>query len=155
MVFKGLETVRSDWTPLAQQFQQQLYERIFRRQPYQDFVRDFVRRTLSGEYDHWLIYRKRLRRKLSEYQRNVPPQARAAKIADEFNRRQGRQQQYQNGGWINYVMTVQGPEPLETRHTPLDYNHYLTKQLEPVADAILPFMQDDFATLISGQLGLF
>lgn len=155
MVFKGLETVRSDWTPLAQHFQQELYERIFRRQPYQDFVRDFVRRTLGGEYDQWLIYRKRLRRKLSEYQRNVPPQARAAKVADEFNRQQGRQQQYQNGGWINYVMTVQGPEPLETRHSPLDYNHYLTKQLQPVADAILPFMQDDFATLISGQLGLF
>ena len=25
MVFKGLETVRTDWTPLAQQFQQELY----------------------------------------------------------------------------------------------------------------------------------
>ena len=24
MVFKGLETVRTDWTPLAQQFQQEL-----------------------------------------------------------------------------------------------------------------------------------
>ena len=30
MVFKGLETVRTDWTPLAQQFQQELYLRIFR-----------------------------------------------------------------------------------------------------------------------------
>ncbi|CAK8743986.1 hypothetical protein SODG_007122 [Sodalis praecaptivus] len=64
MVFKGLETVRSDWTPLAQQFQQQLYERIFRRQPYQTFVRDYVRQTLDGSFDDWLIYRKRLRRKL-------------------------------------------------------------------------------------------
>ena len=29
MVFKGLETVRTDWTPLAQQFQQELYLRNF------------------------------------------------------------------------------------------------------------------------------
>lgn len=155
MVFKGLETVRSDWTPLAQQFQQQLYELVFRRQPYQDFVRNYVRRTLDGELDALLVYRKRLRRKLSEYQKNVPPQARAARIADEYNTRHGRQQQYQNGGWISYIMTAHGPEPLEIRQSVPDYDHYLTKQLQPVADAILPFLQDDFATLISGQMGLF
>jgi hypothetical protein len=27
--------------------------------------------------------------------------------------------------------------------------------LQPVADAILPFVDDNFATLIGGQLGLF
>ncbi len=155
MVFKGLETVRSDWTPLAQQFQQQLYERIFRRQPYQSFVRDYVRQTLDGSFDDRLIYRKRLRRKLGEYERNIPPQARAARIADDYNQRQQRPQQYQNGGWISYVMTTAGPEPLECRQNPPDYDHYLSKQLQPVADAILPFMQDDFATLVSGQMGLF
>src|SRR5690606_36963814 len=47
--FRGLETVRTDWSPLAQQFQQELYLRIFKCQPYQDFVRDYVQRTLSGE----------------------------------------------------------------------------------------------------------
>ncbi len=73
MVYKGLETVRSDWSPLAQQFQQALYLRIFNRQPYQDYVRDFVRSTLAGEHDELLIYRKRLRRQLSDYERNVPP----------------------------------------------------------------------------------
>lgn len=155
MVFKGLETVRSDWTPLAQQFQQQLYERIFRCQPYQTFVRDYVRQTLDGRFDDRLIYRKRLRRKLGEYEHNVPPQARAARIADAYNQRHQRPQQYQNGGWISYIMTTAGPEPLECRHNPPDYDHYISKQLQPVADAILPFMRDDFATLISGQMGLF
>lgn len=155
MVYKGLETVRTDWTPLAQQFQQQLYQRIFKRQPYQDYVRDYVSKTLNGEFDQQLIYRKRLRRKLDEYQRNVPPHARAARIADDYNRRQGRPLQYQNGGWISYVMTVAGPEPLETRHSAIDYQHYLERQLQPVADAILPFLHDDFTTLVTGQMGLF
>lgn len=155
MVYKGLETVRTDWTPLAQQFQQQLYQRIFKQQPYQDYVRDYVGKTLNGDFDDQLVYRKRLRRKLEDYQRNVPPHARAARIADDYNRSQGRPLQYQNGGWISYVMTVAGPEPLETRHSPIDYQHYLERQLQPVADAILPFLHDDFTTLVTGQMGLF
>jgi DNA polymerase-2 len=155
MIYKGLETVRSDWTPLAQQFQQALYARIFKGEPYQDYVRDYVSRTSSGEFDDLLVYRKRLRRPLGEYQRNVPPHVRAARIADEFNRLHGRPLQYQNGGWIRYVMTVAGPEPLEAQRSLIDYEHYLTRQLQPVADAILPFVSDDFATLTSRQQTLF
>ena len=75
MVFKGLETVRTDWTPLAQQFQQTLYLRVFRNEPYQDYVRDTIASLMAGELDDQLVYRKRLRRPLAEYQRNVPPHA--------------------------------------------------------------------------------
>ena len=155
MVYKGLETVRTDWSLLARQFQQELYSLIFLRKPYQDYVRDYVRKTLAGEFDDRLIYRKRLRRSLDDYLRNVPPHVRAARLADEYNDRQGRPRQYQNGGWISYVITVAGPEPLEVRSAPIDYDHYITRQLQPVADAILPFVDDDFSTLIGGQLGLF
>jgi DNA polymerase-2 len=155
LVFKGLETVRSDWSPLAKTFQQELYRRIFKRLPYQDYVREIVRATLEGELDELLVYRKRLRRKLDDYERNVPPHVRAARLADEYNERTGRSRQYQNGGWIRYLMTTAGPEPLENRHSPLDYQHYLSKQLQPVAEAILPFVGDDFEQLIGGQMGLF
>ncbi len=158
LVFKGLETVRTDWTPLAQAFQQELYGRVFRGEPYEDYVRDYVARTLRGELDEQLVYRKRLRRPLVEYERNVPPHVRAARAADEFHVRQGRPAQYRNGGWIRYVMTTAGPEPLETldtRRTPIDYEHYLTKQLEPIADGILPFLDDSFTRLTSPQGALF
>jgi DNA polymerase-2 len=155
MVYKGLETVRSDWTPLAQQFQQELYERIFKGEAYQDYVRDYVNRTVSGELDALLVYRKRLRRPLDDYQRNVPPHVRAARVADDYNRQQGRPLQYQSGGWIRYVITVAGPEPLETQRSAIDYHHYLTRQLQPVADAILPFVGDDFTGLTSRQQSLF
>ncbi|MBC3241231.1 DNA polymerase II [Pseudomonas lurida] len=155
MVYKGLETVRSDWSPLARRFQQELYQRIFHRQPHQDYIRDYVRRTLSGEFDELLIYRKRLRRQLDDYERNVPPHVRAARLADEYNDRLNRPRQYQRGGWISYVISVNGPEPLEVRQAPIDYDHYVTRQLQPVADAILPFVNDDFSTLVGGQMGLF
>lgn len=155
MVFKGLETVRTDWTPLAQQFQQTLYLRVFRNEPYQDYVRDTIASLMAGELDDQLIYRKRLRRALSEYERNVPPHVRAARLADEENRKRGRPAQYQNRGTIKYVWTTSGPEPVDYQHSPLDYDHYLSKQLQPVAEGILPFIDDDFATLLTGQLGLF
>ena len=155
MVFKGLETVRTDWTPLAQQFQQSLYLRIFRNEPYQDYVRETIAKLMAGELDDQLVYRKRLRRPLSEYQRNVPPHVRAARLADEHNLKLGRPAQYQNRGTIKYVWTTRGPEPVSYQQSPLDYDHYLTKQLQPVADGILPFLEDDFATLMTGQLGLF
>lgn len=155
IIFKGLETVRTDWTPLAKEFQQTLYSLIFRRQSWQQYVRDTVAQLMAGELDDKLIYSKRLRRPLEEYQRNVPPHARAARLSDDYARKAGHPLRYQKGGTIRYVMTTRGPEPLNARSAPLDYDHYLTRQLEPVADGILGFVGGDFTTLITGQLGLF
>ncbi len=155
MVYRGLEMARSDWTLLARQFQEGLLSRIFHGDPYKEFVSDYVRSTLAGQKDELLIYRKRLRHRLDAYQVNVPPQVRAARIADAYNSRVSRPLQYQNGGWIQYVMTQNGPEPLETRHSRIDYDHYLSKQLEPIADAILQPMGINFMALTSSQQGLF
>lgn len=152
MIFKGLETIRTDWTPLAQIFQNELYTLIFHQKPYQDYIRDYVANTLAGKFDDRLIYRKQLRRKLSDYQRNVPPHVRAARLADEYNQLNNRPLQYQNGGWISYLITQSGPEPLEDQTTLPDYEHYINKQLMPIADAILPFLQDNFMTLLTGQM---
>nr|WP_205300358.1 DNA polymerase II [Pantoea sp. Ap-967] len=155
MVYKGLESVRTDWSPLARRFQQELYGRIFRGQPYRDQLCEYVRQTLAGELDELLVYRKRLRRPLADYQRNVPPHVRAARLADEHNDLLGRPRQYQRGGWISYLMTTAGPEPLEHHPSPVDYEHYLERQLKPIADAILPFVGDDFSALVDRQLLLF
>lgn len=155
MVYRGLEMARSDWTPLARQFQEGLLSRIFQGEPYKAFVTAYAQSMLAGEKDDLLIYRKRLRHRLDAYLVNVPPQVRAARTADEYNARIGRPRQYQNGGWIRYVMTRNGPEPLETRHSRIDYEHYLSKQLQPIADAILQPLGDSFAALTSLQQGLF
>jgi DNA polymerase-2 len=155
VIYRGLEVARSDWTPLAQQFQQGLFMRIFKDQPYQEFVREYAQKTLSGDFDALLVYRKRLRQPLDEYKVNVPPQVRAARLADEYNQAQRRPLRYQNGGWISYVMTTGGPEPLEAMRSHIDYEHYLTKQLQPIADAILLPMHDSFSSLTTSQASLF
>ncbi len=49
-------------------------------------MRETIASLMAGELDDQLVYRKRLRRPLEEYQRNVPPHVRAARLADEENR---------------------------------------------------------------------
>ncbi len=155
LVFKGLESVRTDWTPLAQRFQKHLYAMVFHDQSPVDYIREFVEKTSAGEFDAELVYQKRLRRRLQDYQKNIPPQVRAARLADEKNRALGRPLQYQNKGVIAYVITINGPEPRDYQTSPIDYQHYIDKQLKPVADAILPFIGLDFDALCAPQLGLF
>ena len=58
---------------------------IFHGEDPSDYVREMVEKTNNGEFDEQLVYQKRLRRKLHEYQKNVPPQVRAARLADEIN----------------------------------------------------------------------
>lgn len=155
MIYRGLEMARSDWTPLARQFQEGLLSRVFQGSPYREFVIEYAQATLAGKKDDLLIYRKRLRHRLDAYVANVPPQVRAARIADAYNIRMERPIQYQNGGWIQYVMTQNGPEPLEIRRSRIDYEHYLTKQIKPIADSILQPLGEDFTTLTSSQQELF
>jgi len=157
IIFKGLESVRSDWTELAREFQQTLFEKVFSQQSVTQFIIDTVSELKAGQLDAQLIYHKQLRRPLDAYVKNVPPQVRAARLADAQNRKLGRPLCYQRRGRIAYFMTHNGPEPLEYRNSSLDYQHYIDKQLKPIADAILPFLagNNDFETLVSEQMPLF
>lgn len=147
--------MRTDWTPLAKAFQTRLYEMVFHDQDPSGYVRIMVDETRAGQHDELLVYRKRLRQKLEEYQKNVPPHVRAARLADEENLRRGLPQRYQHRGSIAYLMTLNGPEPLEYRRSAIDYEHYIDKQLRPIADAILPFIGESFERICGQQLDLF
>ena len=154
LIFKGLETVRSDWTELAKHFQQGLYWRIFHDEDPDEFIRETIRQTRHGEVDHWLVYHKRLRRQLDEYQKNVPPHVRAARLADEAEKDKYRLFATHRHR-IDYVMTTHGAEPVAYRQHQIDYEHYIEKQLRPVAEAILPFIGRRFDEWANEQLALF
>ena len=159
VIYKGLETVRSDWTTLARAFQQELYQRVFLQQPYKEWLYAEVQALLHGEKDQDLIYRKRLGQPLIAYIKNVPPHAQAARKLEQWLKSQRRPARFTyNGGRIEYVMTLNGPEPLwpdGSANSPLDYQHYLEKQLQPIAEAIFHFTGDDFAHIAGIQLSLF
>lgn len=157
MVFKGLENVRTDWTQLAKEFQSELYRKIFAGEDYLDFVRTTNDEVLAGKRDMELIYRKRLRRHLHEYQKNVPPHVQAARKYVQLTGESLRR-----GDWISYLLTINGPEPvgqyevdMALRQSPIDYQHYIDKQLTPVADSILHFLNESLTQLVDQQLSLF
>jgi DNA polymerase-2 len=120
-----------------------LYRRVFFREPWEGFVRETVAQLKSGALDDQLVYRKRLRQPLDAYRRNVPPHVQAARKLEN------------PGRVIRYLITVNGPEPVSARTSPIDYQHYLDRQLAPVADGILHFLGDSFARLTATQLELF
>ena len=128
---------------------------MFHDQDPTEFIKKTVKDTLAGKCDAKLSYRRQLRRKLDLYVKNVPPHVRAARFADQKNSQLGKSLLYQNKGWIRYVMTSNGPEPIEYHASPLDYDHYIEKQIKPIADAILPFIGYDFDTIASNQIELF
>jgi DNA polymerase-2 len=150
LVFKGLENVRTDWTKLAKEFQLELYRKIFAGEDYQDFVRATASAVQKGECDSALVYRKRLRRHLHEYQKNVPPHVQAARKLQQWTGHLLRR-----GDWIEYVITLNGAEPLAAQQSVLDYQHYIDKQLTPVADSILYFVEQSLGELVDNQMGLF
>ena len=154
MIFKGLESVRTDWTPLARRFQQTLYQMIFDQEDWSGFVRQTVEQLKQGDLDEELVYRKRLRRKLDDYVRNVPPHVQAARKAENWLQENNKASRYQRGGWIRYMMTLNGPEPMEHAPSTLDYDFYLERQLAPIADAILPLLGHQFSEFSEAQITL-
>ena len=150
LIFKGLENVRTDWTRLAKDFQEQLYSKIFAGEDYLDFVRNTVADVLAGKRNQDLVYNKRLRRHLNEYEKNIPPQVQAARKYVQLTGKLLRR-----GDWIAYVITTSGAEPVAAQQSPLDYQHYVDKQLMPVADSILHFMEQNMTDLVDTQMSLF
>ncbi len=146
VVFTGLEVVRRDWTDLARRAQRQLYERLFADQPVEDYLRELAAELRAGRLDDLLVYRKVLRKHPDAYTSTTPPHVAAARKGEA---RPGRR--------VAYVVTRAGPEPADAPTAPIDYGHYLDKQLQPVADPVLALLGLDFAKVVGEdrQLDLF
>jgi len=136
--FTGLEFVRKDWTELAKEYQLGILDRIFHNKEIANFTRKFVDDLKKGKLDKLLIYRKSIRKKLDEYTKTTPPHVKAAKKLD-----------FLESNVIEYLITEDGPEPLQNLKHEVDYNHYIKKQIKPIADSVLCFFGQKFDDIIS------
>jgi len=138
--FVGMEVVRRDWTSLAKQIQRELYQRLFADQPVDVYLSDIVKQTRSGKLDEALVYRKNLRKDTDEYTATTPPHVAAARKSTQ-----------PLGRTISYVMTTGGAEPLDNIQHSLDREHYVIKQIKPVAEPVLAILGLDFETVIGDK----
>ena len=136
--FVGMEVVRRDWTPLARDVQRELYRRLFTGEPVDAYLKDVVARVRSGALDDALVYRKQLRKRADEYTRTTPPHVAAARKSGASKR----------GALISYVMTTAGAEPVDEVRHPVDREHYVQKQVRPVAEPVLEVLGLDFERAI-------
>lgn len=144
--FVGMEVVRRDWTELAKQVQRELYGRLFRDEPLEDYLGDLVARLRAGALDDWLVYRKGLRKQVVDYKAQTPPHVAAARKAKA-----------PPGRIVSYIITRAGPEPLDNLTAEPDREHYVMKQVKPVAEPVLATLGLNFEQVIGDdrQLGLF
>src|SRR5690606_10466899 len=136
--FVGMEVVRRDWTPLARDVQRELYRRLFTGEPVDAYLKDVVACVRSGALDDALVYRKQLRKRADEYTRTTPPHVAAARKSGASKR----------GALISYVMTTAGAEPVDEVRHPVDREHYVQKQVRPVAEPVLEVLGLDFERAI-------
>ncbi|WP_337867072.1 DNA polymerase II [Ignavibacterium sp.] len=142
--FVGMEFVRSDWTKLAKEFQEELYMKVFEGEEVDEFIRLTIKNLKEGKLDDKLIYRKRLRKEVEDYTKNVPPHVRAAKMLRE------------PGDVVYYVITERGPIPIQLKFNDIDYNHYIEKQLKPIADSVLGLLGKSFDSIVgTDQMSFF
>jgi DNA polymerase-2 len=147
---KGMEAVRRDWTDLAHELQIRLLELLFLRRPLQDiqlYIKELVGALYRGDLDEKLVYRKALRKSISAYTRSTPPHVKAAALLPPSEQR----------GLIRYLITREGPQPEGRVSAPIDYDHYLERQLMPIASAFTEVLKTDIDALFGqgGQLWLF
>ncbi|MFN8177751.1 MAG: DNA polymerase II [bacterium] len=146
VVFTGMEVVRRDWTELAKLVQRQLYARLFAGEPVEEFLKQVVADVRSGKCDELLVYRKGLRKGLEEYTASTPPHVAAA-----------RKMEGRVGRIVSYVVTRDGPEPAGKHVSPIDREHYVQKQVRPVAEPVLAVRGLSFDVVVGDdrQMSLF
>ncbi len=135
----GLEFVRGDWTELAKKFQYKLLEKMFNEENVEKYIVNLVKKLKQGKLDDDLVYSKTLRKPISEYSVN-PPHVKAAKKLGNLKSKQ-----------IRYIMTDEGPEPVQKLKHSIDYEHYINKQMKPIADSILHFFDTSFEDVLKGH----
>ena len=146
--FKGMEFVRTDWTDLAKTFQKNLFEKFFKEEDLEAYIKDFIKSLEIGLFDDQLVYTKRLSKAPEEYVKNVPPHVKAALKIDHTGPYRLKE--------VSYVMTPAGPEPINNHPSKFDYQHYIERQLKPIADDILVYQNKSFDSFIIGdQLSFF
>jgi DNA polymerase-2 len=135
--FVGMEVVRRDWTQLAKDVQRELYSRLFADTGVSDYLAGVVTDLRAGRLDDALVYRKGLRKGVDEYTKNVPPHVQAVRRSKEPPPRV-----------VSYVVTTNGPELVAELSAAPDREHYVEKQVMPVAVPVLDAMGLDFRQVI-------
>jgi DNA polymerase-2 len=148
IIFRGLEAVRSDWTLLAREFQKELFGRIFNGLDVEDYVRSTVSALRAGRLDHTLVYKKRLRQSLDAYDSITPPHVHSARLLAQ------RGVPVRKGDIIEYVFTVCGAMPASGFDQPLDYDHYIRRQMSPAVDGLLELIGTSVGEVIDRQIRL-
>ena len=131
---------------MAHQLQRELLALLFcdaSPDEIEEHIFAWVSAVRSGTKDEDLIYRKSLRKSVEAYTRSTPPHVKAARLLPNPR------------GVIHYVVTRDGPQPVGHVNAPMDYDHYVEKQIEPIVRTIAQVYPIAADAALKGELSLF
>jgi DNA polymerase-2 len=136
----GLEAIRGDWTEAAKEFQIELLNKVFHNEETSKFIKEYIAKLRAGKMDEKLVYKKSIRKNLEDYTKTTPPHVKAAR----------KLPQPITSNIIQYYQTTDGPEPIENLKHKIDYEHYIEKQIQPIANQILLLLNKNFEDVEKG-----
>ena len=142
----GMEAVRRDWTDLSHHLQHDLFAMLFREAADAEIetrIQHWIDEVRAGKHDADLVYRKGLRKDVDAYTKSSPPHVKAARLLSNPR------------GVIHYVMTREGPQPITRVTSALDYEHYVQKQIAPIASTVAQVRGMDLHAVLTGEQDLF
>ncbi len=142
----GMEAVRRDWTDLAHRLQHDLFGMLFGNAQNAEIearIQRWIDEVRAGKHDADLVYRKGLRKGVDDYTKSSPPHVKAARLLSNPR------------GVIHYVVTREGPQPVSKVTSPIDYEHYVQKQIAPIAGTVAQVRGLDLHAVLTGEQDLF
>ncbi len=136
----GLEAIRGDWTEAAKEFQRELLRKAFKKEPIEQFIKEYIKKIEEGKLDEKLVYKKSIRKGLADYTKTTPPHVKAARKLDKLD-----------SNIIKYYITIDGPEPIQKLKHKIDYQHYIEKQIKPIAEQVLSLVNKQFEDIQAGS----
>ncbi len=143
----GMERViPGTWTALATNFLETLFAKMFADEEVESWIIELADSVKAGALDDKLVYKRRIKKPLDEYSKaSPPPHVKAARLLDKPPKRE-----------IAYLWTKRGPVPVDLKPSDIDYDHYLSKQIAPIADLLLSLNGKSFKSLTEPeQISLF
>ena len=118
----------------------ELLNKIFHKEDPVQFIKDYIKKIKQGKIDLKLVYRKSIRKGLDEYTKTTPPHVKAARLLDNLE-----------SNVIEYYITENGPEPIQKHKHKIDYEHYIEKQITPIANTILHFFNTSVEDILKNS----
>lgn len=147
-LYQGEDYSLARWCGLAGHLLEKIKHNFLYEGDIEALIKEQLDRLKQHRFDDLLFFRRKVTKELDEYTKTLPAHMQALSQSSHSARMKGR--------WLTYAITTKGPQLKGEIKAPLDYDHYVEKQIRPIADSFLKAYGKGFdERFAQNQLTLF